>query len=118
MNKKNIRKGIKNKKNNYSQRKNKLVLFTMYNKNKVNFKREKYFIGTKDNSLHNEEKLSLNKYKKLKPNKNNNIITHKNSFNLKPLSHIKKKSLEIVILRIIIIFRILFYNLKKRNNII
>jgi hypothetical protein len=53
MNKKNIRKGIKNKKNNYSQRKNKLVLFIMYNKNKVNFKREKYCIGTKDNSLHN-----------------------------------------------------------------
>ena len=53
MNKKNIRKGIKNKKNNYSQRKNKLVLFTMNNKNKVNSKREKYFIGTKYNSLNN-----------------------------------------------------------------
>ena len=73
-----------------------LGLFTIYKKNKVNSERKKFFIGIRDNSPpNNEEKSSLNQFKKLKPYKNNqNISTQKNSFNSNPLSYMKNHSLK------------------------
>ena len=95
MNKKKIKKQSKTiEKNENTQRINpRLGLFTIYKKNKLNSEREKYFIGIRDNSPNNEEKSSLNQFKKLKPHKNNqNISTQKNSFNSNPFSYMKNQS--------------------------
>ena len=117
MDKKNRKKENKTIEHNDSRKNSKLGLFTIYKKNnKVNSEREKYFIGIRDYSPNNEEKSSLNQFTKLKPNKNKNIITQKNSFNCNPLSYVKnysKNSLKISYNKNINISNIILESKKK-----